>query len=267
MIDQQSNFDNFFRRMIATSAITPDVSSRHNHILAELTEIIRSSTDLKCVLTLFGSTANLLGNFDSDIDICMTLEGNLTGVGVDCVQALKDVHDVLADCKNVRTMEAILTARVPILKFNYKNFDVDLSMYNQCAIHNSKMLEAYARIDPRVRELVFLVKKYAKACGIADASRGSLSSYAWSLMVIHFLQRTNPPILPVLQDTSGIAKRDRRMIGVHGWNVWFNDDLGSIQMTPYNPINLTQLFKSFLVYYANFNFGLHVVPIRTKDQK
>ena len=36
-------------------------------------------------------------------------------------------------------------------------------------------------------------------CGVADASQGSFSSYAYILMVIHFLQRTSPPVVPVLQ--------------------------------------------------------------------
>lgn len=41
--------------------------------------------------------------------------------------------------------------------------------------------------------LVFVVK----TCDIADASRGSLSSYAYTLLTIAFLQREG--ILPVLQ--------------------------------------------------------------------
>lgn len=44
-----------------------------------------------------------------------------------------------------------------------------------------------------------MVKLFAKSCDIGDASRGSLSSYAYILMLLHFLQQRNPPVVPVLQ--------------------------------------------------------------------
>lgn len=39
-------------------------------------------------------------------------------------------------------------------------------------------------------------------CDIGDASRGSLSSYAYTLMVLFFLQQRNPPVIPVLQEVN-----------------------------------------------------------------
>lgn len=39
-------------------------------------------------------------------------------------------------------------------------------------------------------------------CDIGDASRGSLSSYAYILMVLYFLQQREPPVIPVLQEVS-----------------------------------------------------------------
>ena len=43
-------------------------------------------------------------------------------------------------------------------------------------------------MDSRVKPMVMLVKKWAKTHGINDASQGTLSSYALTLMVIHYLQ-------------------------------------------------------------------------------
>ena len=43
-------------------------------------------------------------------------------------------------------------------------------------------------MDSRVKPIVMLVKKWAKTHGINDASQGTLSSYALTLMVIHYLQ-------------------------------------------------------------------------------
>ena len=39
-----------------------------------------------------------------------------------------------------------------------------------------------------------------QVCDMADAPSGSLSSYAYILMLLHYLQRTTPPVIPVLQE-------------------------------------------------------------------
>ena len=43
-----------------------------------------------------------------------------------------------------------------------------------------------------------------KMCDICDASKGSLSSYAYILMMLYFLQQRKPPVIPVLQEVVGI---------------------------------------------------------------
>ena len=62
------------------------------------------------------------------------------------------------------------------------------------------MLRTYTSIDPRVKTLGYVVKEFAKRCDIGDASRGSLSSYAYILMLIYYLQQVQPPVVPVLQE-------------------------------------------------------------------
>lgn len=257
-LDFRADFDASFLKLYNLESISPGLSNYHNIILKELAQIIKS-TGLDCKLQLFGSTVNDLGSRDSDLDICMTLDGDPTGKNVDCVAILNRVNSVLSRSNRVRSLEAILSARVPILKFRFDSTDVDLSMYNLCAISNSKLLKTYARFDRRVAPLFFLVKRYAKCCGIADASKGSLSSYAWSLMVIHYLQQTNPPILPVLQECP--EGRKKPVIGVNGWNVWFNSDVDSYRLQE-NTSSLTQLFKGFFLYYGTFDFSCNIVSIR-----
>lgn len=55
-------------------------------------------------------------------------------------------------------------------------------------------------IDIVFQMLGYMLKRFAKVCEMCDASRGSLSSYAYILMVIYFLQQCSPPVLPVLQE-------------------------------------------------------------------
>ena len=71
---------------------------------------------------------------------------------------------------------------------------------NISAMENTRMLRTYASIDPRVKTLGYVVKEFAKRCDIGDASRGSLSSYAYILMLIYYLQQVQPPVVPVLQE-------------------------------------------------------------------
>lgn len=82
--------------------------------------------------------------------------------------------------------------------------------------------------------------------------------------MIHFLQQIMPPILPVLQEPVNCTNKP--LIGVNGWNVWFNDDISTFSNMPsQNVTNLTPLFKAFFLYYGNFNFNFNVVSIRKLD--
>lgn len=95
---------------------------------------------------------------------------------------------------------------------------------------------------------------------MCDASRGSLSSYAYSLMTIHYLQQRG--IIPVLQEI-GLDRKVERI--VDGWDTWFFDDLNSLirYWKPTNNESVAQLFIGFLVYYSEvFNFDENVVCCR-----
>ena len=101
----------------------------------------------------------------------------------------------------VSHVQQIRGAKVPIVKFYHgpTRVEADISLYNVLAQENTAMLRLYATIDERVKVLGYLTKLFAKRCDIGDASRGSLSSYAYILMLIHYLQQCDPPVLPVLQ--------------------------------------------------------------------
>ena len=85
----------------------------------------------------------------------------------------------------------ITATKVPIVKmFHGKfNIDADISLYNVLASENSAMLALYADIDERFKVLGYLVKLFAKCCDLCDASKGSLSSYAYLLMMLYYLQQ------------------------------------------------------------------------------
>merc|ERR1712066_116613 len=70
------------------------------------------------------------------------------------------------------------------------------------AVANSRLVAAYVAADPKVRALAITLKAWARARDINDRSRGTLSSFALTLMLIHFLQRQL--LLPSLQDLAAV---------------------------------------------------------------
>lgn len=67
---------------------------------------------------------------------------------------------------------------------------------------------------------------FIQLCDIGDASRGSLSSYAYILMLLHFLQQRQPPVLPVLQELYDAKQQPQNI--VEGHNCWFFSDLKNL---------------------------------------
>lgn len=59
----------------------------------------------------------------------------------------------------------------------------DLGINNMLAVRNSKLIRDYCSIDARVRQLIYIIKHWAKRRNINDPFRGTLSSYAYVLMV------------------------------------------------------------------------------------
>lgn len=66
--------------------------------------------------------------------------------------------------------------------------ECDISLQNNLAVANTKLLRTYGAIDPRVRILVFLIKHWAKSRHLNSPSDGTLSSYGFILCLLHFLQ-------------------------------------------------------------------------------
>jgi len=106
-------------------------------------------------------------------------------------------------CFEKYQVEARFGAQVPIVHWAPKRPGMvacDISVNNVLAVVNSRLLGDYVRLDSRVRSLGLCIKAWAQARGINDRSKGTVSSFALSLMLIHFLQRRPVPILPSLQD-------------------------------------------------------------------
>ena len=71
--------------------------------------------------------------------------------------------------------------------------------YTFQGLRNTHLMRTYTEVDERFHKLGYALKHWATICSINDASLGLLSSYALLNMLIHYLQRTEPPVLPYLQ--------------------------------------------------------------------
>ncbi|XP_036117330.1 terminal uridylyltransferase 7 [Molossus molossus] len=221
-------------------------------------------------LSLFGSSKNGFGFKQSDLDVCMTINGLETAEGLDCVRTIEELARVLKKHSGLRNILPITTAKVPIVKFFHlrSGLEVDISLYNTLALHNTRLLSAYSAIDPRVKYLCYTMKVFTKMCDIGDASRGSLSSYAYTLMVLYFLQQRTPPVIPVLQEIYKGEKKPE--IFVDGWNIYFFDQIDELPSfwPEYgkNTESVGQLWLGLLRFYTEeFDFKEHVISIRRKS--
>uniref|UniRef100_A0A7N6C617 RNA uridylyltransferase n=1 Tax=Anabas testudineus TaxID=64144 RepID=A0A7N6C617_ANATE len=244
---------------------------KREQILASLERFIRKEYNDKAQLCLFGSSKNGFGFRDSDLDICMTLEGHETAERLNCKEIIEGLAKVLKKHTGLRNILPITTAKVPIVKFEHRQsgLEGDISLYNTLAQHNTRMLATYAALDPRVQFLGYTMKVFAKRCDIGDASRGSLSSYAYILMVLYFLQQRQPPVIPVLQEIFDGTTVPQRM--VDGWNAFFFDDLDDLrrrlsELQP-NTESVGELWLGLLRFYTEeFDFKEHVISIRQRKR-
>jgi terminal uridylyltransferase len=97
----------------------------------------------------------------------------------------------------------------------------DICVNNQLALANTGLVGAYARLDARVRPLVAVVKHWAAARKVNEPYLGTLSSYAYVLLTVNYLQTTMPPVLPCLQTLGRPAGAERI---VDGYDAWWQDD-------------------------------------------
>ncbi|VDI46674.1 terminal uridylyltransferase [Mytilus galloprovincialis] len=228
---------------------------------------------------MFGSSYNGFGFSKSDLDLCVTFDKHPTGEGLDMVHFIEYISCKLKTHRGLYNVFPITSAKVPIVKFKHRRTQLegDISMYNLLALHNTEMVRMYASIDPRVRILGYALKVFVKICDIGDASRGSLSSYAYILMLIHYLQQCKPPVIPVLQELYYHYGPDKPEFLIDGWNAWYFDNMKALPDVwlgyGKNRQSVGELWSELFCYYTElFNMKEQVVccrqiPVLTKFEK
>lgn len=158
----------------------------------------------------------------------------------------------------------------------------DINFSNPLALHNTLLLRCYSHSDPRVRPMIIFVKAWAKKRKINSPYHGTLSSYGYVLMVLHYLINVaNPPVLLNLQTTKE-AMEDRSPQNdeiIDGYTVRFwrseneiIDCARSGRLANNTRDNVGSLLRGFFHYYAQqgyysprggFCWPKDVISIRT----
>jgi len=88
-----------------------------------------------------------------------------------------------------RGEEPKITMLVPApLGFFSEAIPINFSINVTTPLYNAALLAECGRIDSRAKELMLIVKRWAKDRGICHAAKGHLSPYLWGLLSIYFLQ-------------------------------------------------------------------------------
>ncbi|KAK1066275.1 hypothetical protein LTR74_007323 [Friedmanniomyces endolithicus] len=142
----------------------------------------------------------------------------------------------------------------------------DINFFNPLGLHNTQLLRCYSLCDPRVQDMVLFVKSWAKRRKINSSYSGTLSSYGYVLMVLHYLVNiVQPPVLPNLQSPWRPNGQSTAMgasrVECDGWVVDFWRDENEIlraakagQMSS-NRESLGSLLEGFFRYYSSMGGG------------
>eukprot|EP01080_Neovahlkampfia_damariscottae_P007745 gene7745-12215_t len=167
----------------------------------------------------------------------------------------------------------LLNARIPIVKFKDPVTEIgcDICVNNLLAVHNTQLLKSYSLFDERFKQLVYIVKYWSKLRNLNEPYQGTLSSYAYVLLIIHYLQNLNERVLPNLQDFNEFNSMKPNTIVVDEYDCTFFKDIFKIEKSKNKELT-SQLLTGFFKYYAyQFDYSNKVVSIKksnlTKEEK
>lgn len=242
---------------IYDSLIPPEEEKLKQKQLMALLEKLVCKEWPEARLYLYGSCANSFGVSKSDIDVCFAIND----ANLDKSEVLLKLADILQS-DNLHNVQALTRARVPIVKLMdpVTGISCDICINNVLAVVNTKLLRDYAQIDGRLRQLVFIVKHWAKSRGVNETYQGTLSSYAYVLMCIHFLQQRRPAILPCLQ-----RMEPTYSVTVDDLECSFFDQVEKLgNYGSRNKESIARLVWAFFSYWAyGHDYANNVISVRT----
>lgn len=196
----------------------------------------------------FGSFTNGFKTGASDIDVVL-----LSPLGQDSIVPSLGKFAKIVNKVGFENTTKIFQANVPLVKCTdtKSGMEVDFCVNNELGYWNSLLLQAYCKCDPRVAVLGRMVKEWGKTHELVGTADGCLNSYAYILLVLHYLQGLTPPVVPNLQKlcTAPRLVVDRKWGSEDQWDVRFLQDVSSLPPSE-NTLSLGELLIGFFNYYG-----------------
>ncbi|XP_028405404.1 speckle targeted PIP5K1A-regulated poly(A) polymerase-like [Dendronephthya gigantea] len=254
------------------------------HLIVQYLQEIFVEVFPACSVTPFGSTTTGLGLKGADIDLCLLVEHEALNRVLDHDDSLPSSSDFLSEvlefvvnilrrfaagCQNV---VGVKTAKCPVVKFVHRDsgLSCDLSINNRLALRNTELIKSYVALDDRIRPLAITLKNWGAAKRLTGSGGRQISNYCLVLMLLHFLQRTRPPVIPVLQlppedgamvidDASATGSSHSEEMLIDGWDCSF---MSTAKESSQNRDSLGTLLKGLFDYYGTFDYENDAITIQ-----
>uniref|UniRef100_A0A672ZZP8 Mitochondrial poly(A) polymerase n=2 Tax=Sphaeramia orbicularis TaxID=375764 RepID=A0A672ZZP8_9TELE len=259
-------------------------NSRLRFLVCSLLKDIAAAYFPECTVKPFGSSVNGFGKLGCDLDMFLDLD-DISGRDVQTPKSSLSVEyqmkratseravtqsilSVIGECVDqfgpgCVGVQKILNARCPLVRFSHQpsGFQCDLTVNNRVALKSTELLYLYGLLDRRVRLLVFSVRCWARAHSLTSSIPGAwVTNFSLTVMVLFFLQRRSPPIIPPLDHLRQLAGPADRSV-IEGNDCTFVSDFSKIQLQT-NTETLEQLLNDFFEFYSTFPFGKMSINIR-----
>ncbi|XP_024029235.1 protein HESO1 isoform X2 [Morus notabilis] len=235
-------------------------------IINEIRGVVGSLESLKgasATVEPFGSFLTNLFTRRGDLDISIEINNGLLVPSSGKLRkliVLRDLMKTMRERGGWNKFQFVPSARIPVLKVesNIRNIICDISVDNLRGQMKCKIVRWICEIDPRFRDMILLVKEWAKVHNINDSKAGTLSSYSLTLLVIFHFQTCQPPIFPPLKDifpgnvsdylTGLRADTERHIAETCAENIFkFKSD----RQRAVNQSSLSELYISFFAKFSD----------------
>lgn len=209
----------------------------------------------------YGSVTQCTQSIVSDLEITVLTKRNVSEETI-----TKLLIDALSSNSNYANVESRLTKRTNLLIIEDKKnkVKIELNFNNVFGVLNSSFIRNYLLYESRALIMVNIIKEWSKRNQINGNHEGYLSSYCFSLMVIFFLQRIDPPVLPVIS-----SKANLRSIWIQDNHYYIENALlsqNSFKQSDNKDVISVLLLKFFMFYESWFDNENYCIDITSKTE-
>ncbi|RWS23104.1 terminal uridylyltransferase 4-like protein [Leptotrombidium deliense] len=277
-----------YRRMSASvtnlvkrSELTNEDIHNRQLSLQRFNEILQR-IEPNCTIRVYGSTINGFGLKHSNVNIELARQGEETAESSG--QLLRRISEVISQFQrfDFQYTEIVddFDLKVPRLNFveltkdrQYtRRLKFELSVTAEKSWKSSTLFNFYAKFDERARILGIALRLWARAFKLDNQENGTWPPIAFVVLVIHYLQRTEPPVLPCfheLQDKTSPKSTEGKELKENSEEEAHHEladaDIAAFKHTweVKNKKSVGELWIGLFRYYIyDFQCGTHVVSIR-----